>query len=311
MSDPDLDSVAATAPIVAVVGPTASGKSRLALDLAQALGAEIINTDSMALYRGMDIGTAKVPVDQRRGVPHHLIDVLAVDESASVAEFQEQARAVINAGRARGVGSILVGGSALYTRAVLDQFEFPGTDPQVRDRWEKRLDEVGADALHAELAERDPVAAAAILASNGRRIVRALEVIELTGQPFSASLPRLEYFYDDAFQVGLEIEREDLDDRIARRVVAMWEEGFVDEVRGLSHELRRSRTAAAAIGYQQVLAMLAGEINEAEAMLLTVQATRRFARRQDSWFKKDPRITWLPYDAPDLLQRALEVVRHP
>lgn len=295
-------------PVVAVVGPTASGKTRLSLDLAQALAAEIVNTDSMAVYRGMDVGTAKVPVAERRGIPHHLIDVLDIDEPAAVAQFQKRARDAIANCRDRGVPAVLVGGSALYTRAVLDRFEFPGTDDAIRAKWEERLLDLGAEALHAQLATEDPVAATAVLPTNGRRIVRALEVIELTGKPFSATLPRLDYFYENAHQVGIEIPRETLDDRIARRVVAMFEDGLVEEVRALAPKLRESRTAAAAIGYQQVLAFLDGEISEAEAMLMTVQATRRFARRQDSWFKKDPRITWLPYDAPDLVERALIAV---
>ena len=293
-------------PVVAVVGPTASGKTDLSLDLAEALGGEVVNTDSMQLYRGMDIGTAKLPVEERRGIVHHLLDVLDVTEPATVAEFQGWARAVIDDCRARGVVPVLVGGSALYTRAVLDRFEFPGTDPAVRAQLEKELAEVGAEALHARLAETDPVAAERIIPQNGRRVVRALEVIAITGRPFSASLPSLTYFYDDAVQIGVDIPRPVLDERIALRVQRMWDAGFVEEVRALAGcGLREGRTANRALGYQQVLAFLDGDLGEQEAQELTVTGTRRFARRQDSWFKKDPRITWVGWDDPDRVGVAL------
>ena len=257
-------------PVVAVVGPTASGKTDLSLDLAEALGGEVVNTDSMQLYRGMDIGTAKLPVEERRGIVHHLLDVLDVTEPATVAEFQGWARAVIDDCRARGVVPVLVGGSALYTRAVLDRFEFPGTDPAVRAQLEKELAEVGAEALHARLAETDPVAAERIIPQNGRRVVRALEVIAITGRPFSASLPSLTYFYDDAVQIGVDIPRPVLDERIALRVQRMWDAGFVEEVRALAGcGLREGRTANRALGYQQVLAFLDGDLGEQEAQELT------------------------------------------
>ncbi len=296
-------------PVVAVVGPTAAGKSALSLDLAEALGGEIVNTDSMQVYRGMDIGTAKLPVDERRGIPHHLLDLLEVTEPASVAEFQRSAREVIAGCRGRGVAPVLVGGSALYTRAVLDRFEFPGTDPAVRARLEEELAAVGAQTLHRRLAELDPAAAGRIIPSNGRRVVRALEVIEITGRPFSASLPALEYAVDGAHQVGVDIPRDVLDERIALRVEQMWEAGFVEEVRRLADRgLRKGRTANRALGYQQVLAFLDGEITEAEAQEQTVAATRRFARRQDSWFRKDPRITWVSWDDPDRVASALSAI---
>ncbi len=296
-------------PVVAIVGPTAAGKTALSLDVAQALGGEVVNTDAMQVYAAMDIGTAKLPHRERRGIPHHLLDVLQIDEPATVAEFQGRARGLVDDCRGRGVVPVLVGGSALYTRAVLDRFEFPGTDPVVRARWEERLAAEGPLLLHRELAVRDPEAAARIIASNGRRIVRALEVIELTGRPFTASLPSLTYFYDDAHQVGVDIPREVLDERIALRVRHMWEEGLVEEVRRIEAPLRRSRTAAAALGYQQVLALLAGELTEEEAFERTVQATRRFARRQDGWFRKDPRVTWVGWDDPERVEKALGVVR--
>ncbi len=293
-------------PVVAVVGPTAAGKTDLSLDLAEALGGEVVNTDSMQLYRGMDIGTAKLPAAERRGIVHHLLDVLDVSEPATVAEFQGWARAVIDDCRARGVVPVLVGGSALYTRAVLDRFEFPGTDPEVRAQLEKELAEVGAEAMYARLVEVDPVAAERILPQNARRVVRALEVIALTGRPFSATLPSLTYFYDDAVQVGVDIPRPVLDERIALRVQRMWDAGFVDEVRSLAGRgLREGRTANRALGYQQVLAFLDGDVSEQEAQELTVTGTRRFARRQDAWFKKDPRISWVGWDDPDRVGAAL------
>jgi tRNA dimethylallyltransferase len=296
-------------PVVAVVGATASGKSDLALDLAQRVGGEIVNTDSMQVYRGMDIGTAKLLPDQRRGISHHLMDVLDVTEPATVAEFQAWAREVIDDCRQRRVTPVLVGGSALYTRAIIDRFDFPGTDPVVRARLEGELAEVGGEALHSRLAELDPAAAEQVLPSNGRRVVRALEVIEITGRPFSASLPEQHYHYDRAVQVGVDIDRETLDRRIEQRVERMWANGFVDEVRALAQRgLREGRTANRALGYQQVLAFLDGEITETEAKERTVTRTRRFARRQDSWFRKDPRITWVRYDDPERVERAMEAI---
>jgi tRNA dimethylallyltransferase len=295
-------------PVVAVVGPTAAGKSDLAVDLAERLRGEVVNGDSMQVYRGMDVGTAKLPPAQRRAVPHHLLDVLEVTEPATVAEFQRWAREAIDGCRRRWCTPVLVGGSALYVRAVLDRFEFPGTDPDLRARLEADLQRYGAEHLHGTLAERDPDAAARILPSNGRRVVRALEVIALTGRPFSAALPEYAYAYDDVRQVGVDVPRPVLDERIAVRVQRMWDAGLVDEVRRLEkHGLRQGRTAPRALGYAQVLRYLAGETTEPEAFDATVRATRRFARRQDSWFRKDPRITWLPHDADDLLERALAV----
>lgn len=300
-----------TSPVIAVVGPTAVGKSDLAVELALALDGEIVNADAMQLYRGMDIGTAKLPPAQRRGVPHHLLDVLDVRDEASVAVYQRAAREVLAGIAARGRRAVLVGGSGLYVRAALDSLDIPPTDPQVRQRWEAELTAVGAAALHARLAGVDPEAAAHILVGNGRRVVRALEVIELTGRPFSATLPRQEYALP-AVQLGLMLPRPVLDERIARRVDQMWRAGLVDEVRGLlSAGLGEGRTASRALGYAQVLRLLAGESDEGAAREETVRATRRFARRQESWFRRDPRVSWLPSDAPDLLARALEGVRRP
>jgi tRNA dimethylallyltransferase len=292
-------------PIVAVVGATASGKSDLALDLAESLGGEIVNTDAMQVYRGMDIGTAKLPEAERRGIPHHLLDLLDVTEPATVAEFQGWARAAIADCRGRGVVPVLVGGSALYTRAILDEFDFPGTDTDVRARYDAALAELGAEELHQRLAEVDPAAAASILPSNGRRIVRALEVIEITGRPFTATLPAATYADGSTVQIGVDIDRPTLDERIAARVERMWAQGFVDEVRRLDDAgLRDGLTANRALGYRQVLAFLVGEISEAEAMEQTISGTRRFARRQDSWFRKDERITWVGYDDPDRVAKA-------
>jgi tRNA dimethylallyltransferase len=297
-------------PIVAVVGPTASGKTDLSLDLAQALGGEVVNTDAMQVYRGMDIGTAKLPPAERRGIPHHLLDTLTVREPLTVAEFQQQARAVIAELRGRGATPVLVGGSALYTRAVVDCFEFPGTDPDVRARLEAELMEQGPHALHARLREVDPEAADRILVENGRRIVRALEVIEITGRPFTASLPHLEYVDPRTIQVGVEIERPTLDERIERRVDHMFEAGLVDEVeRLLGDGLAEGRTASRAIGYREVAAYLEGTLSLDEARERTFVATRRFARRQESWFRRDPRITWVRYDDPDRLATALAAIR--
>jgi len=296
-------------PVVAVVGPTASGKSDLSLDLAEALGGEVVNTDSMQLYRGMDIGTAKLPPAERRGVVHHLLDVLDVTEPATVAQFQGWARAAVDDCRARGVVPVLVGGSALYTRAVLDRFEFPGTDPAVRRELEEELGRVGAETLHSRLAQVDPAAAASIEVHNGRRVVRALEVIAITGRPFTATLPARDYHYADAVQVGVDIARPVLDERIAARVHRMWEQGLVEEVRALAERgLREGRTASRALGYQQVLAHLDGLVTEEQALEATITGTRRFARRQDAWFRKDDRIAWVRWDDPGRATRAVQLV---
>jgi tRNA dimethylallyltransferase len=295
---------------VVLVGPTAAGKSHLAAELvrhyrAEEKPAEIVNADSMLIYRGMDIGTAKPSVSERAEIRHHMIDLLDVNETWTVAEFQQVARAAIADCQTRNVVPIVVGGSALYVRAIIDNFEFPGTDPVLRARLESELATLGAERLHQRLIDVDPVAAGRILPGNSRRIVRALEVIELTGQPFSALLPEHHYRLHDVVQIGLAIDRLTLDVRIAARVDAMWNAGFVDEVRRLiAIGLRKSQTACRALGYRQVLRFLDGEISQAQARELTISATRRFARRQDSWFRKDPRIHWLSYDRSDLISAA-------
>lgn len=296
-----------TEPLLAIVGPTASGKSALAVGVAQRVGphAEIVGTDSMQVYRGMDIGTATPTAAERGGVPHHLLDVWEPSHAVTVAEFQATARGVIGEIRSRGGVPVVVGGSGLYVSAVLDDLRFPGTDPEVRARWERELADVGPERLHARLAEVDPAAAEAILPSNGRRIVRALEVVEITGEPFVARLPDpVEVL--PAVRVGLDIPREELDARIEQRVDRMWEQGFVDEVRALAGRgLAGTPTASRALGYQQVLSLLHGEITEAQARQETVDATRRFARRQQRWFRRDARIVWIRYDSPTAVDDAL------
>jgi tRNA dimethylallyltransferase len=293
--------------VLTVVGPTAAGKSALSIALAHELGGEVVNADSMQLYRGMDIGTAKLTPAEREGVPHHLLDIWDVTEPAAVAEYQRLARAAIDDIHARGRVPLLVGGSGLYVRAVLEDFEFPGTDPAIRARLEEELATVGAGPLYARLGERDPEAAAKILPSNGRRIVRALEVIELTGKPFTASLPDPRPVYESV-QIGVDRDTTELDERIALRVDLMWAAGLIDEVRGL-HGIRGGRTASRALGYQQALAQIDGELTEEQAKADTVQGTRRFVRRQRSWFRRDPSITWLDGAAPKLLADAMDLAR--
>ena len=298
---------------VVLVGPTAVGKSSLAIALAQhyreaGRPAEVVSADSMLVYRGMDIGTAKPTLTERATVVHHLIDVFDVRRSATVAEFQAMARRVIADCEARGVVPIVVGGSALYIRAIVDDFQFPGTDPAVRTRWEAALEELGPEGLHRRLAELDPEAAAQLLPGNSRRVVRALEVIELTGRPYAAQLPAHRYALPGVVQIGLDIDRPSLDARIEQRVEAMWRAGLVSEVRALAGRgLREGLTASRALGYRQVLSFLDGEITEEQAYEQTVTGTRKFARRQDAWFRKDPRINWLRYDDPDLVASAYAI----
>jgi tRNA dimethylallyltransferase len=295
-------------PVVAVVGPTATGKSDLGVLLARRLGGEVVNADASQLYAGMDIGTAKLSPGQRQGVPHHQLDVLAVGQEASVAAYQREARADLAAIRARGAVPVVVGGSGLYLRALLDHLEIPPTDPTVRAGWQEQLTGLGPDRLHQRLAELDPAAAAAIGPRNGRRLVRALEVITLTGRPFSATLPRREHVAPTVL-IGLRADRDVLDRRIADRTGRMWREGLVGEVRALlDRGLRDGRTASRAVGYAQAVRQVDGELTEAEAVGATVVATRRLARRQQSWFGADPRVVWLEHDAPDLAGQALAVV---
>jgi len=295
-------------PVVAVVGPTATGKTALAVALAHRLGGEVVNADSMQLYRGMDIGTAKPDLAERDGVRHHLLDLWHVREAASVADYRQRARAEIDRLRAAGTVPLLVGGSGLYVRAVLDELDFPGTDAAVRARLEAELADVGSPALHERLAAVDPAAAATVLPSNGRRIVRALEVIELTGGPFRAQLPDPRPHYP-AVVLGLDREPAELDERIAVRVERMWAAGFVDEVAALAEDgLRDGPTASRALGYAQVLAQFDGELTPADARERTVTTTRRFVRRQRSWFRRDAGTTWFDAARPDLADAVTAVI---
>jgi tRNA dimethylallyltransferase len=299
---------------IALVGPTATGKSDLALALAERLDGEIVNTDAMQLYRGMDIGTAKLPVAERRGVPHHLLDVLEVTETASVAAYQREARAAVDATRRRDHTPIAVGGSGLYVQALLDDLAFPGTDPAVRARLEAELAEVGPGVLHGRLAGVDADAAATILPSNGRRIVRALEVVELTGRPFAASLPRPGRPRHDTLLVGLDRDTVELDARIEARVDVMFDAGLVDEVRALeARGLRAGETASRAVGYRELLEVLPlpddGSAQLAEARRRIVVATRRLVRRQRSWFRRDERVRWFDAASPTLVDEVLTALR--
>jgi tRNA dimethylallyltransferase len=298
-------------PVLAIVGPTATGKSDLAVALAQRLDAEIINADSMQLYAGMNIGTAKLAPDERGGIVHHLLDVWPIRRSAAVAEYQLLARTAIADIHQRGRVPILVGGSGLYLRGALDRLEFPGESPSIRRRLADELEAHGAGTLHARLARLDAAAGASILASNGRRIVRALEVIELTGKPFAATMPGFESVYA-CVQIGL--DRADLDARVAVRARRMMARGFLDEVRLLTGEgLRGSPTAGKALGYAQLLNCLdedgapVGDLDE--ALAATIRATRRFVRRQRSWFRRDPRIHWFDAASAGLAAAVVERVR--
>ncbi len=298
--------------VIAVVGPTATGKSGLGIQLARALGGEIVNADSMQLYAGMDIGTAKEPEAARQGVPHHLLDIWPVTQAANVADYQKLARAAIDDIMARDRVPVLVGGSGLYVRAALDDLHFPGTDTATRARLTDELALLGPAVLHARLATLDPAAAAAILPGNGRRIVRALEVIELSGRPFAATMPAYATTGQvrPAVQIGLTLPRPELDLRIAARVDRMWQAGFEAEVRRLAAQgLRAGPTASRALGYQQLLRYLDGECTLDDARTETIKATKRFARRQESWFRRDPRVRWLDATVPEE-QLLADALRH-
>lgn len=296
--------------LVFIVGATATGKSDLAVTLAEQLKGEVVNADSMQLYRGMDIGTAKLSIQDRRGVGHHLIDVLEVTQDSSVAQYQTMARAKIDELQRANTPVIVVGGTGLYVKAILDDLNFPERDPEIRERLQLESEAIGAIALHERLAKLDPAAAAAIPAQNVRRVVRALEVIEITGKPFTANLPReASTRYPAAKQFGLVMDRENLDERISKRVEGMWKSGFVDEVKGLVEiGLREGKTAQAALGYSQILQFLDGEISEATAKDETKRATRQYARRQETWFSRDGRITWLKGDLSDRLEKITSTI---
>lgn len=294
-------------PLIIICGATATGKSSLAINVALEIGAEIINADSMQLYRGMDIGTAKVTVDERQGVAHHLLDILDVSQAASVAAYQGLARKMISEIWSRGNPVIIVGGTGLYIKSIIDEMDFPDTDPAIRARLEADAELLGAAAIFARLQEQDPEAATTIDSANTRRVIRALEVIEATGKPYSANLPDdVSARYPEAIHIGLEVSRESLAPRIQARVDHMWESGFVAEVKKLIKQgLLDGATAQKAIGYSQIISLLKGEINDSSARESTVTATRQYVRRQETWFKRDTRINWLSEDQPHL-QKVLE-----
>ncbi len=293
--------------LIFVVGATATGKSELALQIAERLEGEIVNADSMQLYRGMDIGTAKLAPNDRRGIPHHLIDVLDVNQDASVADYQNWARKTIDELLNLGKAVVVVGGTGLYIKSILDELNFPDTNPSVRARLSEEAERIGGDAMHERLGKLDPAAAAAIPKENIRRVVRALEVIEITGKPFTANLPREgATYYPDAMQFGLVMDRDDLKERIDKRVDLMWEAGFVDEVRSLMDEgITSGKTARAALGYSQIIEYLEGRISESEACEETKRATRAYARRQETWFSRDERIKWLKGGTKERLEAIL------
>lgn len=293
--------------LIVIGGATASGKSALALDVAERIGAEIVNADSMQLYKGMDIGTAKVPFEERRGIPHHMLDTLEVTEESSVADYQREARALIDSRLAQDIPVVVVGGTGLYIKALIDELNFPDRDPDVRERLFAEAEELGATAMHQRLAALDADAAALIPEQNLRRVIRALEVIELTGEPYAASLPRNERsYYPQAQQFAIRVEREVLNERISERVAQMWRDGFLSEVEKLvTKGLRDGRTARAAIGYAQVLAALEGQISIDLAMEETVTSTRQYARRQATWFGRENRISWLEGSPAKLLESIL------
>jgi tRNA dimethylallyltransferase len=299
---------------IAIIGPTGTGKSALALDVAERVGGEIVNADAMQLYRGMDVGTAKLGFDERRGIPHHQLDVLDVTQTATVARYQEAAAADVEAIAARGVVPVLVGGSMLYVQSLLDEWAFPATDPAVRARWEERLAEVGVSALHAELARVDADAAGSILPTDGRRIVRALEVVELTGRPFAASAPTIGAPRWDTAIVGLDWDTALLDERLALRTDTMFDDGLVGEVTNLlGCGLRDGVTASRALGYAQVLEALDSGGDDAalaHARERTFVGTRRYVRRQRSWFRRDHRVHWLDGSEAGNVDAALAVWRH-
>lgn len=293
--------------VIAIVGPTAVGKTSLSLEIAEKLSAEIINADAMQIYKGMDIGTAKLALSERRGITHHQIDVLDPEEEANVSAYQKQTREIINDLLNKKVQPMLVGGSGLYVNSVLEDLEFPGTNLEIRAKYEEILEEQGVEVLYEMLERIDKEAAQNILPNNARKIVRALEVNELTGNNFNAKLPEPSPVFSDV-RIALDMPRDLLDARIAERVHQMFKDGFVEEVKSLEPKLRKGKTALRALGYSQVLSLLNGEITEQEAITLTINATKKFARRQLSWFRRDPLIHWLDATSPQLLDQSLRLI---
>lgn len=301
--------------LVAVVGPTGTGKSDLALDIAEDIvsrggAAEIINSDSMQFYRGMDIGTAKLTLDERRGISHHMLDVLDITEESTAADYQSQARPLVERLQSQGITPIVVGGSMLYIAALLNTFDFPARDEAIRAELEQQLEDLGPHAIHRRLAELDPVAASRIIPENGRRTVRALEVVLITGKPFAAALPEKTESWQPVVEIGLNSDRAHLVNRLDRRVHKMWQLGLVEETRALEpFGIRTGKTSSRAIGYAQALNQIDGKISQDEAIADTVRLTQRYARRQMSWFKRDERISWLDYQDENYRNQALEIVR--
>lgn len=293
--------------VIAIVGPTAVGKTSLSLKIAEKLSAEIINADAMQIYKGMDIGTAKLALSERRGITHHQIDVLDPVEEANVSAYQKQTREIINDLLNKKVQPMLVGGSGLYVNSVLEDLEFPGTNLEIRAKYEEILEEQGVEVLYEMLERIDKEAAQNILPNNARKIVRALEVNELTGNNFNAKLPEPSPIFSDV-RIALDMPRDLLDTRIAERVHQMFKDGLVEEVKSLEPKLREGKTALRALGYSQVLSLLNGEITEQEAITLTINATKKFARRQLSWFRRDPLIHWLDATSPQLLDQSLRLI---
>jgi len=293
--------------VIAIVGPTAVGKTSLSLEIAEKLSAEIINADAMQIYKGMDIGTAKLALSERRGITHHQIDVLNPEEEANVSTYQKQTREIINDLLNKKIQPMLVGGSGLYVNSVLEDLEFPGTNLEIRANYEEILEEQGVEVLYEMLERIDKEAAQNILPNNARKIVRALEVNELTGNNFNAKLPEPSPVFSDV-RIALDMPRDLLDARIAERVYQMFKDGFVEEVKSLEPKLRKGKTALRALGYSQALSLLNGEITEQEAITLTINATKKFARRQLSWFRRDPLIHWLDATSPQLLDQSLRLI---
>ena len=300
--------------LIAVVGPTGAGKSVLAINIAQHIidkggKAEIINCDSMQFYRGMDVGTAKLSIAERRGIKHHLFDFLEITDESTAAEYQQLARPLILELQASGITPILVGGSMLYVAAVLNRFEFPARDEVLRAKLEQDLIDLGPHEMHRRLKAIDPVAASRIIPENGRRSVRALEIVTLTGEPFAAALPEVPEDWQPVLEIGINGDREDLRARLEARVHKMWQQGLLDEVRSLEAKgIRQGKTSAVAIGYAQALKQIDGELTEAEAIADTVRLTQKYARRQMSWFRRDQRIQWLDYQDPEATAKALALV---
>ena len=300
--------------LIAVVGPTGAGKSALAISIAKHIiaqggKAEILNCDSMQFYKGMDVGTAKLRVAEREGIEHHLLDFLEITDESTAAEYQQLARPLILDLQSRGVTPILVGGSMLYVAAVLNRFEFPARDEELRAKLEQDLIDFGPHEMHRRLAALDPVAASRIIPENGRRSVRAIEIVTLTGEPFAAALPEVPEDWQPVLEIGINGDREDLRSRLESRVHKMWQQGLIEEVRGLEAKgIRAGKTSAVAIGYAQALQQIDGTMTEAEAIADTVRLTQKYARRQMSWFRRDQRIQWLDYQDPEATQKALAMV---